>query len=68
MYLVRRARYEAAEYKYTYGHEISAFYLAKRMANLAQLCTQHAYMRTMGTVMIFAGMSAECGASSIPPP
>lgn len=54
MYLLKRARYEAAEFKFKKGHNISCYYLAKRMANLAQLCTQHAYMRTLGVVMIYA--------------
>jgi len=58
---VRRARYEAAEFKYKNGYEIPAAYMAKRVANVAQVYTQHAFMRALGVVTIFAGIDDEKG-------
>jgi 20S proteasome subunit alpha 1 len=46
--LVQKARHEATEFQYKYGYEIPVSFLAKRMADLAQIFTQHAYMRPLG--------------------
>jgi 20S proteasome subunit alpha 1 len=56
---VQRARYEAAEFKYKYGYDISPELLAKRMANLNQIYTQHAAMRPFGVSMILIGIDDE---------
>jgi len=59
--LVQRARMEAAEFKYKNGYEIPPNYLAKRVANVAQVYTQHAFMRALGVATIFAGIDEEKG-------
>jgi len=58
---VHRARYEAAEFKYKYGYEISADVLAQRMADLNQVYTQQASMRPQGVVLIFIGIDEDTG-------
>lgn len=57
-----RARSEAAEFKYKYGYEMPVESLAKRMANLAQLYTQRAYMRPLGVALTFCQIDEEKGA------
>lgn len=56
-----QARQTASEFKFKYGYEIPVDYLARRMADQAQVYTQHAYMRPMGVVSILCGMDEECG-------
>jgi len=59
--LVQRTRFEAAEFKYKYGYEIPVQFLAKRIADISQVYTQHAYMRPLGVEMIFVGIDEEVG-------
>ncbi|ODV84245.1 hypothetical protein CANARDRAFT_201697 [[Candida] arabinofermentans NRRL YB-2248] len=61
--LSMRARAEAAEFKYKYGYEMPVDALAKRMANMAQLYTQKAYMRPMGVSLSFVSVDEELGPS-----
>jgi 20S proteasome subunit alpha 1 len=39
---------EAANFKYKNGYDIPVQYLSKRVANVAQVYTQHAFMRAFG--------------------
>lgn len=50
---VTRARQEAAEFRYKYGYEMPAHLLAKRVANINQVYTQHAAMRPLGVCKCF---------------
>ncbi|QPG75443.1 Proteasome subunit YC7alpha/Y8 (protease yscE subunit 7) [Brettanomyces nanus] len=59
--LAIRARSESAEFKYKYGYEMPVDALTKRMANLAQVYTQRAYMRPMGVSLMFIGVDDELG-------
>jgi 20S proteasome subunit alpha 1 len=58
---VQRARYEAAKFEFDFGYEIPVSYLAKRMADLAQVFTQYAGMRPMGVNMMLSGIDEEEG-------
>lgn len=57
--LVARARQEAAEFCYKYGHEITIDLLARRIANLNQVSTQQAAMRPLGVSLTFIAMDLE---------
>jgi len=58
---VARARHEAATFKFKFGYEVPVSYLAKRIADQAQVYTQHAWMRPLGVAMILAGIDEELG-------
>eukprot|EP00245_Coleochaete_scutata_P018371 TRINITY_DN950_c0_g1_i1.p1 TRINITY_DN950_c0_g1~~TRINITY_DN950_c0_g1_i1.p1 ORF type:complete len:251 (-),score=59.32 TRINITY_DN950_c0_g1_i1:310-1062(-) len=59
--LVQKARAEAAEFRFKYGYEITVDYLAKRLADMSQVYTQHAYMRPFGVTSILLGIDEEKG-------
>ncbi|CAG8451974.1 8799_t:CDS:2 [Ambispora leptoticha] len=58
---VTRARSEAAEFHYKNGYEMATDMLAKRIANINQVYTQHAAMRPLGVSMILIGYDDERG-------
>lgn len=58
---VQRARMEASEFAFNYGYEIPVAYLAKRLADINQVYTQHPSMRTLGCIMIVGAVDEEKG-------
>eukprot|EP00871_Galdieria_phlegrea_P002818 jgi/Galph1/3537/GphlegSOOS_G2218.1 len=58
---LQRARSEAADFKFKYGYEIPVDQIARRLADINQVYTQHAYMRPLGVSLIFMGMDDEKG-------
>lgn len=59
--LVQKARSEAAEFKFSYGYEITPEILSRILADQAQVYTQHAYMRPLGVIPIVVGIDEETG-------
>jgi len=53
---VQRARQIASKFHFDNAVEISVDYLAIRMADFAQMYTQHAFMRPLGVDLIFCGI------------
>jgi len=58
---VARARAEAAQFKYKNGYDIPVSHLAMRMADVAQVYTQHAFMRALGVITMYIGIDEERG-------
>eukprot|EP00510_Aplanochytrium_minuta_P006196 CAMPEP_0184020302 /NCGR_PEP_ID=MMETSP0954-20121128/9272_1 /TAXON_ID=627963 /ORGANISM="Aplanochytrium sp, Strain PBS07" /LENGTH=218 /DNA_ID=CAMNT_0026302145 /DNA_START=338 /DNA_END=994 /DNA_ORIENTATION=+ len=59
--VVQRTRQEAAEFEYKNGYPMPASIMAKRVADLAQVNTQHAGRRTMGTDIMLVSVDDEMG-------
>jgi len=58
---VQRVRQEAGNFRYKYGYDMPPEVLAKRVADMNQVYTQHAGMRPYGVNMILCGMDEEKG-------
>jgi len=59
--LVQKARHEAAEFRFKYGYDMPADFLAKTLADQFQVYTQHAYMRPLGVSAILLSIDEEKG-------
>mmetsp|Transcript_5486 Transcript_5486/g.12151 ORF Transcript_5486/g.12151 Transcript_5486/m.12151 type:complete len:246 (-) Transcript_5486:1062-1799(-) len=59
--IVQNARQQAAEFRFKYGYEIPVDFLAKVLADKAQVYTQHAYMRPLGVVSMLIAIDEERG-------
>lgn len=59
--IVQQARHQAAEFRFTFGYEIPVDYLAKVLADKAQVYTQHAYMRPLGVISMLISVDEERG-------
>jgi len=60
---IYKCRDVASKFKDKNGYEIPIHYLALKVANMAQMYTQHAYMRPFAVNLIFISMDDEKGAS-----
>eukprot|EP01067_Filipodium_phascolosomae_P000903 Filipodium_phascolosomae@DN1636_c0_g1_i1.p1 len=59
--IVRRARQIASEFEYEYGYPIPVHYLTVKVANIAQVHTQHAHMRLHAFTGLFISVDDEKG-------
>jgi 20S proteasome subunit alpha 1 len=59
--IISRMRSEAADYKFENGHVVPIDVLVSRWADLAQLYTQHAFMRPYGVETILVSVDDEFG-------
>eukprot|EP01090_Pellita_catalonica_P003824 TRINITY_DN13504_c0_g1_i1.p1 TRINITY_DN13504_c0_g1~~TRINITY_DN13504_c0_g1_i1.p1 ORF type:complete len:245 (-),score=51.01 TRINITY_DN13504_c0_g1_i1:28-762(-) len=59
--LVQRARQTAAKFKFDFGYDIPVSYLAKRIADRAQIFTQTAWMRPLGVAVVLIAVDDEDG-------
>lgn len=64
--LVNRAREEAADFKYSYGYNITVDLLGRRIANLNQVSTQQAAMRPLGVILTLIGIDLEENGTPVP--
>lgn len=58
---VQRLRYEAHEFENKYGYKVPCHVLAKRIADVAQVYTQHASMRAFGVITMLISVDEEKG-------
>merc|ERR1711935_175896 len=57
----QRMRQEAADFHHKFAYECPVDFLAHRMGDVAQVYTQHAYMRPIGAASIMIGIDEETG-------
>merc|ERR1712010_349177 len=60
-YQCQKIRQECHEFRHKYAYDVPVSYLAQRMGDIAQIYTQHAYMRPIGAGMVFIGIDEELG-------
>lgn len=60
-YQCQKARQECHEFRHKFAYDVPVSYLANRMADIAQIYTQHAYMRPIGAATVFVGIDEEVG-------
>ncbi|EGG17506.1 proteasome subunit alpha type 6 [Cavenderia fasciculata] len=58
---VSRARQDAAAFHHKFGYQIQPNFMAKKVADYAQLSTQHASARPLGVSMILIGIDDDLG-------
>lgn len=58
---VQRLRYEAHEFENKFGYKVPCHVLAKRIADVAQVYTQHASMRAFGVITMLISVDEEKG-------
>jgi len=56
-----KARQECHEFRHKFAYNVPVSYLARRMGDIAQVYTQHAYMRPIGAATVFCGIDEEVG-------
>ncbi|CAI9290110.1 unnamed protein product [Lactuca saligna] len=59
--LVPQPRNKAVEFRCKYGYEMVVYVLARWIADISQVYTQHAYMRPLGVVAMLLGIDDENG-------
>jgi len=60
-YQCQKARQECHEFRHKFAYDVPVSYLARRMGDIAQIYTQHAYMRPIGAATVFVGIDEEVG-------
>merc|ERR1712196_667743 len=60
-YQCQKARQECHEFRHKFAYDVPVSYLARRMGDIAQIYTQHAYMRPIGAATVFCGIDEEVG-------
>merc|ERR1711907_36175 len=60
-YQCQKARQECHEFRHKFAYDVPVSYLARRMGDIAQIYTQHAYMRPIGAATVFVGIDEEDG-------
>merc|ERR1711998_291050 len=60
-YQCTKARQECHEFRHKFAYDVPVSYPARRMGDIAQIYTQHAYMRPIGAATVFVGIDEEDG-------
>jgi 20S proteasome subunit alpha 1 len=57
----QKTRQECHEFRHKFAYDVPVSYLARRMGDIAQIYTQHMYMRPIGAQTVFIGIDEEVG-------